>query len=316
MRLVRVSGADLSLFEFDFDCPWYGFFMSANEVIYGRYGGRDGKSDDGRLSMAGLKYAAEKALAQHKARADEKPPARGKPIFAEQYPAAKARRRQECIHCHQVNEFRRAEEKAMGTWSRDNLWVYPLPENVGITLEVDRGDVVKSIAAKSPATQIGVKPGDVIAKLNGYPVASFADAQYALHKAPKSGTIPIEWIRGNDTMSGKLQVADGWRKTNLTWRASLLDILPSLPVSADDITAEEKKALGLPASRAAFRQDKFVHSTLKAVGLKAGDVIVGIDGKGVDGTMDDFLAFVRREHLVGDKVTLNVLRAGRTWRLS
>ena len=61
MRLVRITGADLSLFEFDYDCAWYGFFLSAEEVIYGRYGGRDAKSDDGRLSIAGLKYAAEKA---------------------------------------------------------------------------------------------------------------------------------------------------------------------------------------------------------------------------------------------------------------
>ena len=89
-------------------------------------------------------------------------------------------------------------------------------------------------------------------------------------------------------MEGELEVADGWRKTNLTWRPSLLDILPSLPISGDDLTAAEKKALGLPESRAAFRQDKFVHSTLKAVGLKAGDVIVGLNGKGIDGAMDDY----------------------------
>lgn len=308
---MRISGADLSLFEFDWDCAWYGFFLSADEVVYGRYGGRDGKSDDGRLSMAGLKYAAEKALAQHKSRVGEKPPSRDKPIFVEQFPAAKARKRQECIHCHQVNEFRRAEMKAAGTWSRDELWVYPLPENVGIALEVDRGDAVKSVAANSAAAKVGIKAGDTISKLNGYTVASFADAQYALHKAPKSGAVPIEWKRENESMRGNLEVADGWRKTNITWRASLLDILPSLPVSAEDIDAEEKKKLGIPESRAAFKQDKFVHSTLKAVGLKAGDVIVGLDGKGIDGTMDDFLGFVRREHLVGDTVTLDVLREGK-----
>jgi S1-C subfamily serine protease len=112
-------------------------------------------------------------------------------------------------------------------------------------------------------------------------------------------------------MEGKMEVAEGWRKTNLTWRASLLDILPSLPVSAEDLSASDKKALGIPEKQAAFRQDKFVHSTLKAVGLKAGDVIVALDGKPVDGTMDDFLALVRREHLVGDTLTLTVLREGK-----
>jgi S1-C subfamily serine protease len=127
--------------------------------------------------------------------------------------------------------------------------------------------------------------------------------------------MPVEWKRESAAMSGKLELADGWRKTNLTWRSSLLEILPSLPISAEDLTGAEKKTLGLPESRAAFRQDKFVHSTLKAAGLQKDDVIVGLNGKGIDGTMDDFLGFVRREHLVGDQVTLDILRDGKAMEI-
>ena len=278
--------------------------------MLGRYGGRDAKSDDGRISVAGLKYAMEKALDRFKAGA-KAPAERPKPLRAEDYKAAKTRRGNECIHCHQVNEFRRADAKAAGTWSRDDLWVYPLPENIGITLDVDRGNVVKAVVANTPAANVGLQAGDVLTTLNGYPVASNADVQYALHKAPKAETIPVEWRHGTGQLEGKLVVADGWRKTNLTWRASMLDILPSLPISADDLSATEKKALGIPEKQAVFRQDKFVHSTLKAVGLKAGDVVVALDGKPVDGTMDDFLGLVRREHLVGDTITLTVLREGK-----
>jgi S1-C subfamily serine protease len=278
-------------------------------VVLGRYGGRDGKSDDGRISLVGLKYAMERALAKHKA--GPKPPTeRPKPIRAEDYKAAKVRRGNECIHCHQINEFRRADAKAAGTWSRDDLWVYPLPENVGLTIELNRGDMVKSVEPDSPAARVGINGGDRLIALNGYSVASNADVQYALHKAPKSGVMPVEWTRGTNSMKGQLELAEGWRKTNLTWRSSLLDILPSLPISAEDLTAAEKKALGLPDKQAAFRQDKFVHSTLKAVGLKTGDVVVTLNGKPVDGTMDDFLGLVRREHLVGDQITLGILRDG------
>jgi len=310
VRLVRIAGADLNLFEFDYDCAWYGFFLTPDEVVLGRYGGRDAKSDDGRISIAGLAYAMEKALERSKA--GVKPPAeRPRPMHAEDYKAARMRRGNECIHCHQVNEFRRADAKAAGTWSRDDLWVYPLPENVGLTIGVDRGDVVKVVAANSPAARTGIQAGDALVTLNGNAVASNADVQYALHKAPKAGMIPVEWRRGTSPMKGRLELAEGWRKTNLTWRASLLDILPSLPVSAEDLTAAEKKALGIPGKQAAFRQDKFVHSTLKAVGLKAGDVVVALNGKPVEGTMDDFLGLVRREHLVGDTITLTVLREGK-----
>jgi serine protease Do len=279
-------------------------------VILGRYGGRDAKSDEGRISLPGLRYAMQKALDRYKE--GVKPSAeRPKPMRVEDYPAAKMRRGNQCIHCHQVNEFRRADAKAAGTWTREDLWVYPLPENIGLTVDRDRPDTIKAVAPGSAAAKAGIQAGDTLQSLNGYPVASNADIQYALHKGPKSGAIAIEWKHGTESKAGKLEVSDGWRKTNITWRASLLDILPSLPTSAEDLTATEKKALGIPETQAAFRQDKFVHSTLKAVGMKAGDVIVALDGKPVEGTMDDFLGLVRRDHLVGDTITLNALRDGK-----
>ena len=91
----------------------------------------------------------------------------------------------------------------------------------------------------------------------------------------------------------------------------MLDILPSAPFSGDDLKPDEKKQLGLGEKIAIFRQDKFVHSSLKAIGIQKDDVIVGIDGKNVDGTIDDFLGYVRRNFLVGDKVTFNLIRDGK-----
>src|SRR5262249_17913727 len=158
-----------------------------------------------------------------------------------------------------VNEFRRTDSKAAGKWNRDSVWVYPLPENVGITLDVDVGDRVKAVAANSSAGRAGMKPGDRLAKLNGCPVASFADATYALHQAPRKGAVSVSWVRGDKEQSATLALPEGWRKTNLTWRPSMLDILPSLPFAGEDLTAEEKQQLGLPESRAAFRQSDGVH---------------------------------------------------------
>jgi len=107
-----------------------------------------------------------------------------------------------------------------------------------------------------------------------------------------------------------LALVPGWRKTNLTWRPSLLDLLPSLPVSGDDLIPAEKRRLGLAPARAALRQGERVHSTLRDAGLQAGDVIIGFDGQAIEGTMDDLLGFVRRNYLVGDRLTINVLRRG------
>jgi S1-C subfamily serine protease len=299
---------DLRRFEFDFDLTWYVFFLNADEAVYGRYGGRDAADAQARLSLKGLRYAMGRALEAHRA----PPPARplaDRPQRAEDFLAA--RRHQGCIHCHNVNEFRRADLKAAGKWERESVWVYPLPENAGITLDVDAGDRVKAVAANSPADKAGMKPGDRLAKVNGYPVASFADASYALHKAPWKGEVPVSWVRDGKPRSAALALPAGWRKTNLTWRPSMLDILPSLPFVGDDLTAEEKKRLGLPAGRAAFRQGDPVHPTLADAGLRAGDVVVGLNGVVVNGTMGDLLGYARRNHLVGDTVTVDVLRGGK-----
>src|SRR5437879_5979427 len=139
VRLTKISGADLNVFDFDYDLTWMAFFLNADEKIYGRYGGRDASSSDSRLSLAGLEYALGSALAAHRQAAPagpvERPP---KPLLAEGYPAAKRLKNGQCIHCHQVAEFRRAALKAQGKWRREDVWVYPLPENLGLTLEVDR----------------------------------------------------------------------------------------------------------------------------------------------------------------------------------
>src|SRR5260370_42345746 len=99
-------------------------------------------------------------------------------------------RKGECIHCHQVYEFRRDALKAAGQWRREDRWVYPLPENVGLILELDQGDRLHAVTLDSPAGRAGLRAGDTLRTLNGMPVASFADVQYALPRAPAKGQIP------------------------------------------------------------------------------------------------------------------------------
>src|SRR5436190_6822762 len=78
-----------------------------------------------------------------------------------------------CMHCHQVRERLNEQIKQAGKWTREMFWRFPLPENVGIELEVNRGNIVKKVTPKSPADAIGIKPGDLVKRLNGVPIHSF-----------------------------------------------------------------------------------------------------------------------------------------------
>jgi S1-C subfamily serine protease len=79
-------------------------------------------------------------------------------------------------------------------------------------------------------------------------------------------------------------------------------------VRGDDLSAEEKRALGLDAKRLAFRQGAFVTPVAEAAGIRTGDIVVGVDGKVLEMSSRQFNAWIRLTHRVGDRVTYNVIR--------
>jgi predicted metalloprotease with PDZ domain len=309
VRLTRITGVDLNLFEFDFDLTWAAFFMNASDKVYGRFGGRDAKGADTRNTLGGLHHAMAAALAQHRKDPAARPDNPQPPVYVEKLAASKSYGG--CIHCHQAKEILRQEQVNAGTWQRESIFAYPLPENVGITLDKQRGNVVGMVAPGSLAARAGLKPGDLLQTLDGRSVHSFADAQYALHKAPLTGTLAVAWQRDGKDMTADLPLAAGWRRTNITWRPSLLDLLPSPTIYGSDLTTQEKKALGLDQKRLAFRQEEPVHSAAKAMGVKKDDVIIGIDGKALEMSMEQFLGHIRQNYLIGDAAVLNIMREGK-----
>ena len=72
VRLVKMQGTDLTLFQFDFDQTWAVFFLGPDRTIYGRYGSRSAMGDESErhVSLKGFECAARAALALH-AKADE-----------------------------------------------------------------------------------------------------------------------------------------------------------------------------------------------------------------------------------------------------
>lgn len=306
-----MRGVDLNVFTFDYDLTWAGFFLNADEFIYGRFGGRDAASAEKYLTLPGLKYAMRQALAAHQRAPHQKPEPRLPKKTVEQYPAARRLRPNACIHCHQAYDFRREDLQAKKEWSLDEAWVYPLPETVGLTLDVNQGNRVAAVAADSSAAQLGIKPGDVLQTVGTLPVASFADVQHALHLAPRVGKLTVAWQRGDTTQRGDLELPAGWRKTDISWRESMWGLDPAPGVFGAELADADKKKLGLSVKALAFRQGTYVPPQALAAGIQAGDIIIGIDDKKLEMSMRKFNAHVRLTYKVGDRVTLNIIRDGK-----
>ncbi len=315
MRLTRIDEEDLNLFEFDYDLTFMVFFLNADEKVYGRYGGRDAESPDRRQSLAGLRYTMQSVLDVHN-REDKvfAPKTQDTPRYLRDM--QNTGRRGRCLHCHQVKEVLNRDLERTGKWSRDSVWRYPLPENLGFDLEVDRGNVVRLVKEKTPASAVGLAAGDVVRQLNGVPVHSQGDAQYALDRAPTTGSIALTWQHGDKLVTDKLALPEGWRKSDITWRPSMQRLVPSARLYGTDLTAQEKQALGLSERQLAFRQRDSVPAQAREAGVRAGDIIVGVDAAVLETDVDGFLRFVQRQYLVGDRVTLHVVRDGKRMDLT
>jgi len=314
LRVSNMRGVDLDVFDFDFDLTWAALFLSPEGKTLGRYGSREASSSSSQLSLEGLRYALEQALKrQHavaasgaKAAHANAGPGKGKTV--EDYPAIGRLAPKACIHCHQVYEFRREAKQAAGTWSRSELWVYPEPANVGLLLDIHQGNKIVKVLAPSAAAEAGIAAGDILREINGVAIASIADVQFALHGAPPRGRVTVSWKRGNKDCAGVLELKEGWRTTDLSWRWSLKSLAPAPCVHGDDLSAMEKQALGLTPASLAFRQGPFLSVPARHAGIQINDIIIGVDHRKLEMSARQFEVYVRVNYHPGDTVIYNILR--------
>ncbi len=309
VRLVRIDEVDLNLFQFDLDLTFMVFFLNADQKIYGRYGGRVAKNAEERQSLEGLRFTMKSILQEHKKQNSRfANRVLAKPLYTRQIVT---RPGGGCIHCHQAKEMLYNKLYQDGKWNRNLAFRYPPPDNLGLKLDVEKSNVIEKVIAESPAARVGLESGDVVTTLNSFPIHSFGDAQFALDKAPETGTIKITWLRNRKPFAGEIQLAKGWRRTDISWRRSVYHLIPSLHVFGNDLSAEEKKELGLSPKQTAFRQDQQLHSHARKAGIQVGDVILGINHQKWEMEMLPFLRHVRRKFLIGERVIINVLREGK-----
>jgi serine protease Do len=316
VRVLNMRGVDLRIFDFDYDLDWAALILTPEEKVIGRFGGHDGPYPNRFQTFSGLRYALEQALKARRPVADAVPPAKIKPDTVESYPAIERIKADACIHCHQAFDFRRQALQASGKWRKEMAWVYPLPENVGLLLDPQQGNRLDGVAADSAANRLGLKAGDVLRSVNGIRTASFADVQYALHRADSSSEIGVVWERAGQKREGILRPSAGWRVTDLAWRASTKKLGPAPSIHGEDLSDEQKKQLGLEPKHLAIALGPFLPQVARQAGLRQGDIIVGVDGKRLEMTAGQFDVFIRLEYQPGQKLTYNLLRGGRPENVS
>ena len=112
-------------------------------------------------------------------------------------------------------------------------------------------------------------------------------------------------------MKATLELPAGWRQSDISWRATMWGLSPPASVYGDDLKPEEKLALGIPEGQLAFRMGEFVPKPSREAGIRAKDVITGVNGKKLEMNMLQFNVWIRLNFKPGDRVIYNVIRDGR-----
>ena len=204
VRVTQVdgTGVDLNRFKFDYFATWFAFFMNAKGHLYARYG-----EGWGRLkvtSLAGLKSVMKNVLEIHKKDKNRKPdpPLPRKAVYPENLPSAKRMlKREGCLHCHHIWRAAKKDMPALVTFSYKKP---PMPDAVGLSLDVDLGNVVKSVRPMGRAAKAGIRTGDVIQEMDGTPIFSAADVSWFLMERKQNGPIAVVLRRGGRRMQVKL----------------------------------------------------------------------------------------------------------------
>src|SRR5262249_12184718 len=315
VRVVTIDDLDLSLFQFDYDQTWSAFFLNADGTIYGRYGTRaaNGENSTTHISIRSFRKTMQRVLEIHKGYPSNKEQLAGKRGPKPEYRIPKdipPVERRHCFECHQVrgNVLRHKwqEKRLIST----DIWPYPLPETIGLRMDVDDGLRVKTVAPESPAERAGIAAGDELAPLNGQPLISQADIQWVLHQAPVETKVTATVKRDGKELQKTIALSGAWKESDLSWRASswpgLRYWLRTTPLSA-----EEKRKASRATDRLALAVKDMVAERTEGprkAGLCVGDIIIAIDGKTAAMTESQFLAYVRLNHGPDDKVKLTILR--------
>jgi len=329
VRIVQAYGLDMSLFQFDGELTFAVFFLNADRTIYGRYGTRTSHEGDETVSLSGLRAAIEASLKIHTGYPANKDSLAAKqggrprwktPEAIPLLPGPKVPAdgsRGKCIHCHEVGigtllTMRKDREKPPDSV----LWSFPNPAVLGLEFDFSKRAKLASVVPGSAAARAGLTAGDEIEAIDGAPIVSVADVQWAFEMKPTPSEATVKIVREGKLGTISLPLAKDWRKADdYTWRTIAWPLRLRLtgfrltPLNDDD-RARHKIAAGEAGFKVAELPPgwlKDANRSPERAGLKKGDIVIAFDGRKNFGEKD-LLAVVALEKKIGDAMTVTVRR--------
>ena len=121
VRITDMRDVDISRYRFDFDLTFSALFLNSKGRVLGRYGTRDVRGAERRISQTGLENAMARALEVYQEEKSDPPRSRPRRrVTPHTHPGAsslwKGQQRPECYHCHMVYDIERQAARDARRW--------------------------------------------------------------------------------------------------------------------------------------------------------------------------------------------------------
>lgn len=202
-----------------------------------------------------------------------------------------------------------------------------------LKLATVRGVVVDDVEPDSPAAKAGIKEQDVITQYDGQPVEGTVQFRRLVRETPPGRTITLAISRGGSTQNISVELGDRSAYFVKKMKGKMRDFgqaysfsmpnfnveLPDMPdvmdartpilgINAEDLTGQLGSYFGAPNDAGVLVREVRAGTPAEKAGLKAGDVIVKVEGKQVRTLAD--LRSQLREKSDQASVSMGVLRKG------
>jgi len=181
----------------------------------------------------------------------------------------------------------------------------------GLGLAQDWGVVIADVLPRGPADAAGMKPGDVVLAVDGYPMLSLIGFTAALYQHPSYQVLRVEVLRGAEKLSFRVSGFPVHDPTE--WLADLPDPMKSrvdrLGVLSLDVDDRVRSALpDMRVSDGVLVLERAWSFDSVETGLQAGDVIHSLNRSPIKSIeqLKSAVAGVKR----GDSVVLHIERMG------
>jgi serine protease Do len=205
-----------------------------------------------------------------------------------------------------------------------------------LKLTAVRGVIITSVEPDSPAAKAGLKENDVVTQYEGHAVEGTVQFRRLVRETPAGRTVALTISRNGVAQNLSVELGDLHSVTVKRMHGRMRDfgdaytfVMPDMPnippdmpmvhpfmdrrtpmlgIGAEDLTPQLGAFFGAPDNSGVLVREVHSGTPAEKAGLKAGDVIIQVDGKPVH-SLDELRAQLREK--TGQKaVNLGILRKG------